>query len=424
MATQHEPIELLHAVRAHAGKITVFSQVGEIALPPSRRVFAFLERSVVPVRAPLGGVVHPKVWVLRYEALEASRTNARASAPRAHRQPQPDVRRELGHGGATRRGSGRQRRATWRRSATCSRACWPTADASRSRRPRRPRRSLAAALRSARFALPPGVDELHVHVLGLDAHAVAAAGRRGPVADHLAVRQRRLLPQRAPAPVDELVSRPESLDLLAPSTLADVGTAYAFDDGSAADLGAAEERLSPRDPGRPLVGLHAKVFAFEEGGRARAVPRLGERHRRRVRQQRRDPGRARRAGRERLGIDRLCDGTADEPGLRSLFSTYTRPEPAADDEPDGRALDAARRAIARLAIEGFVEESGEGWAVTYRSPSRCPAVDGATIHCWPLASPGNRRRVQRASPSTSASRRLSRRSAASSRSRSPTTRRR
>ena len=66
--SQYEPIELLHALRSNASKISVFNQVGEIALPPSRRVFAFLEKAVVPVRAPLGGIVHPKIWVLRYEA--------------------------------------------------------------------------------------------------------------------------------------------------------------------------------------------------------------------------------------------------------------------------------------------------------------------------------------------------------------------
>ena len=33
----HEPIELLHALRSHASKLTVFNQVGEIALPPSRQ---------------------------------------------------------------------------------------------------------------------------------------------------------------------------------------------------------------------------------------------------------------------------------------------------------------------------------------------------------------------------------------------------
>src|SRR5690606_22370286 len=60
----YEPIELIHSLRNNAGRITVFSQAGEIALPPSRRVFAFLEGCVVPVTAPRGGVVHPKVWVL------------------------------------------------------------------------------------------------------------------------------------------------------------------------------------------------------------------------------------------------------------------------------------------------------------------------------------------------------------------------
>ncbi len=67
---RYDPIELIHALRSHASKLTVFSQIGEIALPPSRRAFAFLERTVVPVTAPRrGGIVHPKVWVLRYEAV-------------------------------------------------------------------------------------------------------------------------------------------------------------------------------------------------------------------------------------------------------------------------------------------------------------------------------------------------------------------
>ena len=64
----HTPVELIHALRAHAHKLTVFSEAGEISLPLASRAFAFLERAVVPVKAPMGGIVHPKVWVLRYEA--------------------------------------------------------------------------------------------------------------------------------------------------------------------------------------------------------------------------------------------------------------------------------------------------------------------------------------------------------------------
>lgn len=40
--------------------------------------------------------------------------------------------------------------------------------------------------------------------------------------------------------MDELVSRPESLDLLGPGTAANVGSVCAFDDASAPDLTVAE----------------------------------------------------------------------------------------------------------------------------------------------------------------------------------------
>ena len=66
-----EPVEFVHALRSYADRLTVFGQAGEIALPPSRRAFAFLERAILPVSAPRrGGVVHPKVWVIRYETAE------------------------------------------------------------------------------------------------------------------------------------------------------------------------------------------------------------------------------------------------------------------------------------------------------------------------------------------------------------------
>ena len=61
-----------------------------------------------------------------------------------------------------------------------------------------------------------------------------------------------------------------------------------------------------------------------------------------------------------LGIDRLCDGTEDEPGLRVLLNSYGGPDTGG--ETDGHTtLDRARRAIARLPFEGLVEESSSEW---------------------------------------------------------------
>ena len=121
-----------------------------------------------------------------------------------------------------------------------------------------------------------------------------------------------------PAPVDELVSRQEQLDQLEQATFERVKTqTYVFDDGSLADREAEAEQTSPHDPGRPLMGLHAKIFAFENEGRARLF--LGSAN---------ATGAAFSSNveillelvgsKEVLGIDQLCGGTCEERGLRGL----------------------------------------------------------------------------------------------------------
>lgn len=396
--SRYEPIELLHALRSHANKITVFSQVGEIALPPSRRVFAFLERTVVPVDAPLGGIVHPKVWVLRYEAV---------GEPTDHRHPPEQRLRVLVA----------SRNLTFDASwDTVVRLDEATDAAGASLRPvgelfegllanvvgtvstgHRDRvLSLSAGLETTQFALPMGVDELRTHVLGLSRRPSPLPGAAGRsliispfVSDDFFTRVR-------PASVSELVSRPESLDLLRSGTLDEVASVYAFDDGSTPDVETDQEGTSTEDPGRPLVGLHAKVFAFEEGNRARlffgSANATGAAFSSNVEILVELAGPA-----SVLGIDRLCDGTEDEPGLRVLFHPYGGPDTSGDKEGD-RSLDRARRAIARLPFEGLVEESGSEWAVTYRSSQPMPKLDGTEIYCWPLAIAGHRKRVAAGEP--------------------------
>lgn len=63
---------LLQAVRAHAGRLTVFCQAGCIARPaPYRQLLAYLEGSIVEVRPRSElGVFHPKVWVQRLTSMD------------------------------------------------------------------------------------------------------------------------------------------------------------------------------------------------------------------------------------------------------------------------------------------------------------------------------------------------------------------
>ena len=392
----YQPIEFIHALRAHASKLTVFSQAGETGLPPSRRAFAFLERTVVPVTAPRGGIVHPKVWVLRYEAAD----DAPDGCP-----PERRLRVLIGSrnltfdaswdtmvrldeatesGGVLLAPVGELFEALLQRS---------TDRVTANHRARV--RSLSTALQEAVFALPPGVDDLQVHVLGLTGKPspLPSGARRSliisPFVSH------GFFTGVHPVRIDELVSSPQQLDRLEPDPLTKVEKVHAFDDGSASDLGSDGEDLSRSDPGRPLVGLHAKVFAFEDDGHARLF--LGSANATSPAFNSNIEILVEMAGSiDALGIDRLCGGTDDEPGLRDLFYDYRPGEPA---EPDGEtSLDRWRHAVARLAVEGHVTEGDDGWAVTYRTTEPMPEPTDVTIHCWPLTVAGNRRIVAAGRP--------------------------
>lgn len=65
---QPDAIALLESVRRHADNITVFAQAGALSGPKAHPpILAYLEGSVVPVRAPKPGhLFHPKIWALRF----------------------------------------------------------------------------------------------------------------------------------------------------------------------------------------------------------------------------------------------------------------------------------------------------------------------------------------------------------------------
>jgi len=70
----NDPVLLLDGVRQYADRLTLYCQAGYIAIP--RRavpLFRFLEDMVVEVKAPNGGLFHPKIWLLRYAFLCLSR---------------------------------------------------------------------------------------------------------------------------------------------------------------------------------------------------------------------------------------------------------------------------------------------------------------------------------------------------------------
>lgn len=64
-----DPLAFLEAVRRHSRRIHLFCNAGGLYVPRMNQwLDTWVEESVIEVRAPRGGIFHPKVWVLRYVA--------------------------------------------------------------------------------------------------------------------------------------------------------------------------------------------------------------------------------------------------------------------------------------------------------------------------------------------------------------------
>ena len=400
------PVELVHALRTNAGKLTVFAEAGMIGLPSASRAFAFLERAVVPVRPPRGGIVHPKVWVLRYKASadleEVKKGDQRLRVIITSRNltfdPSWDTVLRLDESADSRGAQLGEVGELFE--GLLSRTVSLVSENHRDRV-----RSLAKALERARFALPPGIDDLRIHVLGL----TSKPSPLPTVVDRSLVISPFLtddfFTRIRPSPVDELVSRQEWLDRLNMNTLKPIKKAWVLDStlddrGSSDTVDSpdtpARPQLSPSDPGRPLVGLHAKVFAFEREGRAQlfvgSANATGPAFKNNLEILAELQGTV-----DKLGIDRLCEGNGDEPGLRALFDPYRRDQ-SGDDEAPAINFSGTIRSIARIPFSGTVEESGEDWAVTYRSTEPVPSFEDMDVHCRPLTLSGDRRLIAPARP--------------------------
>jgi hypothetical protein len=68
-----DPLRLHQAIRDAGDRVHVFVDATGIAIPKgARSLYSMLEPSVHPVRAPNGGIFHPKAWVARFTAVDGT----------------------------------------------------------------------------------------------------------------------------------------------------------------------------------------------------------------------------------------------------------------------------------------------------------------------------------------------------------------
>lgn len=388
-----DPLLLIEALREAGDRIHVFVDIGGIAVPRSERaIYALLEDSVHPVRAPNGGAFHPKLWIARFV---------------------DDA------------GSALLRIAVLSRNLTFDRS-WDIALASERTPGQGPRLDGSGELGDLLRALPAWSTELVPPMLRARLEALATEVERTefPAPEGFSeaiafsvlglpgVRQRPWLPRTdglrllAVAPFANrtaldalasitsgqrtLVSRQEVLDALHEDALALWHNVFTLAD-------AAVDESDDESAQRPS-GLHAKFVAIEHGwdtswfvGSANltAAAFLG----RNVEVMAAITGRkGRKAGRSGVGIERFFDA-----GFGSLCEPYHPAPPA----PEHAALVEAQRLLEqvrdRLLQDGVLsircgkgdKENGEWvWTLVYAAPLQ----DDVAITVWPVSlSAGNAR---------------------------------
>ena len=258
-----DPLLLLEALRRAGERIHVFVDRAGITIPRQRReLYAMLEPSVHPVRAPGGGAFHPKVWVLRFlseegtplirvAVLSRNLTFDRSWDIALASEGSPKPRRQT---------SGSRPLAEFVRNlpALCEESPSPTVSDKV--------QALAEEVARTGFPAPDGFfdDPIEFHVLGMGGRQ--AAGRLWqPISggyDMIAVAPfvgSTALNSVARMSDGErmLVSAREELDKLPDNALAGWSRVCVISD-------AALDEMEDEDTGRPS-GLHAKFLAVEHG---------------------------------------------------------------------------------------------------------------------------------------------------------------
>ncbi len=390
-----DPVALLEALRRHAEKVTLFCQAGAISVPrPDQPLLAYLEGSVIEVQPPQeGGIFHPKLWVLNFQAeegpaiyrvlcLSRNLTFARTWDTCLCLQGRLVKRR---------RGFGRNKPFADLLLALPEFATRPvTAEL------RETLKRMAYEIRRVDFKVPPPFKDFRIHNFGLwrrRGWPFPKDGRSLVVSPYLVGSTVQDLVKNHGLNV--LVSRPEAFEDVARGIGREVlpETCYVLSPG--ADLnsrdGEEEETLDgspPFDGEVELSGLHAKLFLFENGRESRLFTGSAN-----------ATNAALHANVEVLveliGGTRDCGiasflGPEDDPRLetiRSILQSYSLPDCPGSEPPERKSevkADRLARVLAAvpLSAEALEVDQGQRWDIILSGGF--PAFSmGVEVKVWP-----------------------------------------
>ena len=375
-----DPLLILQGLREAGDRVHVFVDETGIAVPRRQReLYATLEDSVHPVRAPGGGVFHPKVWLARFVTPEGGgeallRVGVLSRNLTFDRSWDVALASEVRPGRRRLAASGPLARLVGDLARLSKLAGMPIPESLS-----RDLEVLSGQVSRSLFPGPPGFSDAPItfHTAGIGRPRrwfpkVANGGNVLAVAPFLtgeALDSIRGLGRGK----GHLVSRHEELDGVSVASVARWDEARVLADAVLDEPG--DETSS-----RPS-GLHAKVIAVEHGwdvtwwlGSANlTAPALGGSN---VEIMAQITGR-----KSRVGIDKFLDG------FDSLCETYTRTDEAAGDDDEEhqaqRDVEAAARALAKAELAITCAAADELWEWHLDGQIQLP--EGVTAKVWPVS---------------------------------------
>lgn len=383
-----DPYSLLAALRQHAARITLFCQLGQIAVPPAhQRLLAELEESVAQVRAPRhaeGGVFHPKVWLLRFTSDDQ---------PVAYRLLCLSRNLTFDHSwdlALVLDGTLQDRKNAYR--VNHDLGDFIAALPGLSQDPLTASRMAAVTLmqdevRRVVFEPPEGLEVTGFWPLGLDDRAPWPFDTR---IDRLLV----VSPFVRPSLLRRLAAKGREVTLVSRE---DELARHSPDEIGATNVYVLDRAAAPQEPdeeedadGSPPTGLHAKAYVADQGWRAsvwvgsanatdaafsRNVEFLVELE----------------GAKSAIGVDAcLAEGAAGQPSFRDLLIDWAPPaEPELDPQAEAleRRCDLTRAAIAAADLQMEIDPASDGLHDCRVLSSASPLQAGVTATCW-LATQG------------------------------------
>jgi len=392
-----DPVALLEALRRNADRFSIFCQAGRISVPkPDRLLLSYLERNVIEVTAPQGGVFHPKVWALRFVADNApvlyrfvcsSRnltfdrswdTIAVLEGELVDRKNAFAINHPLGDFFAELPGL----------------AVGAIEEGIRQRI-----NQFQNELRRVAFYVPDGFETYEFYPMGIGKYKKFLAGERIvrllAVSPFVTADALEVLAEVASGRV-HLVSRLEALQALPQDKLQGIDQISVFSDEQPQEdsfAAAAPESADALEPELTpeLSGLHAKLYVADQGWQATiwtgSINATDAAFNRNVEFMLALTGK-----KSVGGIDALLDIQANQVGFRSFLKDYVPGQEAtAVDELQrdlDQDLDAARLTLscARLRVKVGQNASTDVWTLELIAPNREPAglPQNLRIRVWPI----------------------------------------